>query len=311
MNASPDSIAFDAAMPDPRTWPDARALRREALDLRLDIVEALHATGGGHYGGCLSVLDPLLALYRRHLRINPALPRDPLRDRLILSKGHAALALYAILRRLGYFDLPLAQYAECGSPLEGHPDMLALPGVDFSTGSLGQGLSAGVGMALALRDTDRRVWVVLGDGECQEGQVWEAAMLGAMCGLQRLHVVVDHNRQQEWGWAAGAPPVPSLGEKWRAFGWRSFACDGHDPDAFSAAVEAATAPGAGPSVILADTIKGKGVALCESDPMRFHCDAVEASEHAHIVAGLQAAIAAMDGQAAGRRPAMAHDVGEE
>lgn len=267
-----------------------RPLAIEALELRLDIVEALYATGGGHYGGCLSVLDLLLGLYRGVLRVDPAQPRDPRRDRLILSKGHAALALYAVLRRLGYFDTSLSRYAELGSPLEGHPDMLALPGVDFSTGSLGQGLSVGVGMALALRGGQQRVWVVLGDGECQEGQVWEAATLGAMCALDRLHVVVDHNRQQEWGWGSGAPPMPALIEKWRAFGWRAFACDGHDPAAFAAAVEAATAPDTGPSVIVADTVKGRGVPACTADPMRFHCDAMDEAEHRAAVEHLRAAL---------------------
>ncbi|TXH76027.1 MAG: transketolase [Lysobacteraceae bacterium] len=270
-------------------WRGDRTLQAEALDLRIDIVEALYATGGGHYGGCLSVIDLLLVLYRRQLRVDPAQPRDPLRDRLILSKGHAALALYAVLRRLGYFETPLTRYAELGSPLEGHPDMLALPGVDFSTGSLGQGLSVGVGMAHALRGGDQRVWVVLGDGECQEGQVWEAAMLGAMCRLGRLHAVIDHNRHQEWGWGEDMPPVPALAEKWRAFGWRVFECDGHDHGAFEAAIAAATAAADAPSVIIADTIKGRGVPLCEADVRRFHCDAASAEEHRMMIEALRVA----------------------
>lgn len=264
-------------------------LPEEAALLRRDIVEALYRTGGGHYGGSLSVIDVLLTLYRRQLRVDPAKPRDPGRDRLILSKGHAAIALYATLRRLGYFTDPLTDYAQFGSPLEGHPDMTRLPGVDFSSGSLGQGLSVGIGAALAVQATDQQVWVVLGDGECQEGQIWEAAMLAAQLQLGNLHVVVDHNRFQEWGWrrpATGAqpPPIDQLADKWRAFGWRVLEVDGHDFDALERSLGAACS--AGPSVVIAHTIKGKGVALIEADPMRFHCDAVTAAEHAAIVRSL-------------------------
>jgi transketolase len=262
-------------------------LAEESRELRRDIVQTLYATGGGHYGGCLSVIDLLLALYRRVLRVNPWQPRDSTRDRLILSKGHAALAHYAVLRRLGFFEESLQRYASFGSILEGHPDMLTVPGVDFSTGSLGQGLSVGVGMAHAMRHADARVWVVLGDGECQEGQVWEAAMLAGMCGLGRLHAIVDHNRFQEWGWNAGAdgvtPPVLELAEKWRAFGWRVIECDGHDFEALDRAIAVATAPSLQPSVILAATVKGRGVPMCEADPKRFHCDAVNEQEHAAIL----------------------------
>ncbi len=266
-------------------------LAEEAALLRRDIVEALYATGGGHYGGSLSVIDVLLTLYRRQLRIDPAAPRDPARDRLILSKGHAAIALYATLRRLGYFADPLAGYASLDSPLEGHPDMTRLPGVDFSSGSLGQGLSVGIGMALAGKATDQRVWVVLGDGECQEGQVWEAAMLAAQAELGHLHVVVDHNRYQEWGWhgpvAEPPPPIDRLVEKWHAFGWRVREVDGHDFAALEPTFrEVGASDDARPSVVIAHTVKGKGVAMIEADPMRFHCDAVTAAEHATILGSL-------------------------
>ena len=272
---------------------DSRPLAEEARDLRREIVQALYATGGGHYGGCLSVIDLLLTLYRRVLRVDPARPRDPERDRIILSKGHAALAHYAVLRRLGFFEESLQRYASFGSILEGHPDMLTVPGVDFSTGSLGQGLSVGVGIAHAMRQGDARVWVVLGDGECQEGQVWEAAMLAGMCGLGRLHAIVDHNRYQEWGWNAGPggvpPPVLELADKWRAFGWRVIECDGHDFAAIERAATLACAPSTQPTVILAATVKGRDVPLCEADPQRFHCDAVSAQEHAVILESLACA----------------------
>lgn len=271
-------------------------LAEEAALLRRDIVEALNEAGGGHYGGSLSVIDILLALYRRELRVAPAAPRHPDRDRLILSKGHAAIALYAVLRRLGYFDEPLSRYACFGSPLEGHPDMTRLPGIDFSSGSLGQGLSVGLGVALAVQASGQRVWVVLGDGECQEGQIWEAAMLAAQVGASNLHVVVDHNRFQEWGWnrrpaapgaavpPAPAPPVERIVDKWRAFGWRVVEADGHDFDALERAL--AELRGGGPSVLIAHTIKGKGVPLIEADPIRFHCGAVTDAEHAEILRSL-------------------------
>lgn len=267
----------------------------EAALLRREIAEVLYRTGGGHYGGSLSVLDVLLTLYRRQLRVVPSAPRHPGRDRLILSKGHAAIALYAVLRRLGYFADPLADYASHGSPLEGHPDMLRLPGVDFSTGSLGQGLSVGLGAALAVRTTGQRVWVVLGDGECQEGQVWEAAMLAAQARVANLHAVIDHNRFQEWGWnrshagAAAPPPIDRVADKWRAFGWRVFEVDGHDHGALEQVFRdatVATTSDAGPSVVIANTVKGKGVPMIEADPVRFHCTAVTDAEHAEILRSL-------------------------
>jgi transketolase len=265
-------------------------LKDEARELRREIVDALYRTGGGHYGGCLSVIDILLTLYRRTLRVSPTDPRHPMRDRFILSKGHAALALYAVLRKLGFFSTSLASYADFDSMLEGHPDMLSVPGVDFSTGSLGQGLSIAIGMAHALRNTQQRVWVILGDGECQEGQVWEAAMLGGLSELGRLHVVIDNNRYQEWGWnkrtEAAIPPVPEIAEKWRAFGWRVLECDGHDFDSIELAISLAEQASERPTVIIANTVKGKDVPMCERDPKRFHCDAVSHDEHLAIVESL-------------------------
>lgn len=266
-------------------------LEEEAQELRRTILEALFACGGGHYGGSLSVLDLILTLYRRHLRVSPDDPTDPERDRFILSKGHSAMALYAVLQRLGFFDQPLATYGEAGSPLEGHPDMTALPGIDFSTGSLGQGLSVGLGMALALRGRGPRVWVVLGDGECQEGQVWEAAMLAARCGADNLIAVVDANGFQEWGWApdpGGKPePVPELARKWAAFGWRVLEVDGHDHDALSVAFRRAETTRKQPCVVLARTVKGKGVPAVEADPVRFHCTTLDPDEHALLLRGLE------------------------
>jgi transketolase len=264
---------------------DRPPLAVEAAELRGEIVDALHAAGGGHYGGALSVIDLLLVLYRTRLRLFPEAPLDPHRDRVIFSKGHAAIALYAVLRRLGFFADRLDTYAQFGSRLEGHPDMAALPGVDFSSGSLGQGLAVGVGMALALASPRRDVWVILGDGECQEGQVWEAAMLAARYRLGHLHAIVDLNGYQEWGWH-DAPhvdrePIPHAADKWRAFGWHVVDVDGHDHEALADAYVAAADPER-PSVVLAHTIKGKGYPLLESDPIRFHCATLTAAEAAEV-----------------------------
>jgi transketolase len=252
-------------------------------------VEALFQAMGGHYGGSLSVLDILLTLYRTRVRASPQRPRDPRRDRVILSKGHAAMALYAVLRRLGLSDTPLGEYGSLGSPLEGHPDMTVNPAVDFSTGSLGQGLSVGLGMALALRGQEPRIWVVLGDGECQEGQVWEAALLAARLAADHLIAVIDANGFQEWGWSQGPgvpEPVPDLAGKWAAFGWRVLAVDGHDHEALAATFADAAATVGRPTMILTRTVKGKGVPLVEADPVRFHCTTVTDLEHAEILRSL-------------------------
>lgn len=265
------------------------SLSAEAAELRRDIIEALYASGGGHYGGSLSVLDLLLTLYRRVLRTFPENPRHPDRDRLILSKGHSSIALYAVLRRLGFFDHPLSSYGRTGSPLEGHPDMTVLEGIDFSTGSLGQGLSVGLGMALALRGTGRQTWVVLGDGECQEGQVWEAAMLAARYRVEGLHAVIDANEFQEWGWSytpeVNRQPLEELSTKWGAFGWRVLEVDGHDHEALAAVFEDAASTEGRPSVVVARTIKGKGYPLIETDPIRFHCATVSEEEHRELIRG--------------------------
>lgn len=256
--------------------------------MRRELVEALRASGGGHYGGSLSVIDLLLNLYRTRPGLAPERADDPSRDRLILSKGHAAIALYAVLRRLGRLEAPLCSYGRTGSPLEGHPDMTVLPAVDFSTGSLGQGLAVGLGMAIALEKRGSRVWVVLGDGECQEGQVWEAALLAARRRTANLTAVVDANGFQEWGWGGGAHtgPVPELAEKWAAFGWHVLEVDGHGHRALSEAFDRA-ASAAAPTAVVATTVKGKGVPLIEADPLRFHCTEVTETEHAEILRTLR------------------------
>jgi transketolase len=267
------------------------ALEQSAAAIRRDIADGLFRTGGGHYGGSFSAVELLVTLYARHLRIARGNLEDPHRDRFILSKGHAAIALYAVLRHYELIDAPLASYASLGSPLEGHPDMTAMPGIDWSTGSLGPGLSAGLGMALGLRRFGSRIWVLLGDGECQEGQVWEAAMLAGLAKPANLHAIVDLNRRQEYGWHLATPhvqhidPVPEMAAKWRAFGWDVIECDGGDLAAVDGACRTAIEC-SGPSVILASTRKGQGSRLTEADPARFHCADVTDAEHAAIMADL-------------------------
>jgi transketolase len=266
-----------------QTAPAGLGRAAEATLLRADIVRALHAAGGGHYGGSLSVIDVLLALYRGHVRVNPRAPRHPDRDRLLLSKGHAAVALYAVLRRLGFFDDDLCTYADHASILEGHPDMKTVPGVDFSTGSLGQGLSVGCGMAIALRATGRRVFVVLGDGECQEGQVWEAAMFASANAIANLTAVVDCNGLQEWGrrdrCGTALAPLTQAAQKWRAFGWNVVECDGHDFAAIDAALGARRADPHAPTAVICHTRKGRGVPVAEARADEFHCAAMTDEEH--------------------------------
>lgn len=283
-------IAYtDDIAPKRADW--ALELERSATSVRRDIAEALFATGGGHYGGSFSAVELLVTLYARHLRIERGNLGDLRRDRFILSKGHAAIALYAVLGRRGLIDAPLTSYASFGSPLEGHPDMTAMPAIDWSTGSLGQGLSAALGMAIGLRRFDRRIWVMLGDGECQEGQVWEAAMLAGLVRPGNLHAIVDLNHRQEYGWhlatgrAEAIDPVPDMAAKWRAFGWHVIDCDGSDVVAIDEACSQAIGFGA-PAVILAHTRKGQGSSVTLGDPGRFHCTEVTNAEHAAIMTEL-------------------------
>jgi len=205
-------------------------LREAARRIRVEVVRTVDHAKGGHLGGPLSAADILAALYFRVMRIRPDEPAWPDRDRFILSKGHSSVGLYAAMALRGYFPVEeLATFDAVGSRLQGHPDMLRLPGLDMSTGSLGVGISAGVGIALGARlaGRDVRTYVLLGDGECQEGEVWEAAMVGARYGLDHLVAIVDHNKLQQFGWVAEAAPqrVPrppegpgELVAKWSAFG---------------------------------------------------------------------------------------------
>jgi transketolase len=250
-------------------------LAEMARRIRVEIVRTVEHAKAGHLGGPLSAADLLSVLYFRTLRIRPDEPDWPDRDRLILSKGHSSVALYAAMALRGYFPLEeMATFDAVASRLQGHPDMLRLPGLDMSTGSLGMGISAGVGMALGARlaGRDLRTHVILGDGECQEGEVWEAAMVGARYGLDSLVAIVDHNKLQQFGWVESAGPerVPhppeapgELVAKWQAFGWRVIEVDGHDIAALVGAFDAAARPDGRPVAVIAHTVKGKGVSFME------------------------------------------------
>ena len=243
---------------------DLSALCRQ---LRQDVLEMIHAAGSGHPGGSLSAVEILTALYFDVMKVDPKNPSDPQRDRFILSKGHAAPILYAVLARKGYFDPAiLPTLRSLGSPLQGHPHMHMLPGLDCSSGSLGQGLSIANGLAFAAKKQNKasRTYCLMGDGEVQEGQVWEAAMTAAHFGLDNVCAIVDNNGVQLDGTTAEIMGVEPLGEKFRAFGWHVIDCDGHDLEALLAAFQEAAETKGKPTVIVAKTVKGKGVSFMEN-----------------------------------------------
>ncbi|ORC49127.1 transketolase [Burkholderia sp. A27] len=263
-------------------------LENEVLENRKRVLQMLHAANGGHFGGAMSVLDTLVVLYHRILRFDPARPTAAGRDRLILSKGHASAALYAVLASVGALpESELATYGASGSRLACHPDMTLLDAIDFSTGSLGQGLSVGLGMAFALRGTGSRVWVVLGDGECQEGQVWEAAQFASRYGVDNLHVIVDLNGFQEMGWhgidGVAPEPLSDAPGKWSAFGWQVFEAPGHDLVRLESTMRAMTASQGRPGVLLAKTVKGRGIPAFECKPELSHCTSLTDDEYRDAV----------------------------
>ena len=248
---------------------DTAALQAKATDIRKDILTMITEAGSGHPGGSLSCTDILTALYFGGVMdYNPADPHKSGRDRFILAKGHAAPALYATLAHAGFFPTDeLHTLRKLGTRLQGHPDSNLLPGVEVSTGSLGQGLSVAAGLADGLRLTgeDGLVFTVLGDGDCEEGQVWEAAMSAAKYHLDHLCAIVDVNGLQIDGSTADVMPSEPLDKKFEAFNWNVLHVDGHDYAAIAAALEQAAACKDKPTVILARTIKGKGVSYMENN----------------------------------------------
>ena len=242
-------------------------LEKTACRVRIGIIHGVHAAKSGHPGGSLSVADILTYLYFKEMNIDPKNPKDPSRDRLVLSKGHAAPALYATLAERGFFSSDeLFNLRHIGSFLQGHPDMKNTPGVDMSTGSLGQGISAAVGMALSAKHfgDNYRVYAALGDGELEEGQVWEAAMFAANKKLSNLIAFVDLNGLQIDGTIDEVNSARPVDKKFEAFGWETIEIDGHDFEQIEAALEKAKKADK-PVAIIAKTVKGKGVSFMENE----------------------------------------------
>ena len=269
------------------------ALRRAAARLRLDVLEEVFSAQSGHPGGALSSADILTWLYNKELNVDPAQPRWPDRDRFVLSKGHSSPGLYAALARRGFFDPALLPtFRKSGSILQGHPDMKKIPGVDMTSGSLGQGVSTACGMALAakLDGASWRVYTLLGDGEIEEGQVWEAAMFAAHNKLDNMCWIVDSNGLQIDGRVEDVAGPGPLDKKFEGFGFQVLKVDGHDFDALEAAFAAARAEKGRPTVILATTVKGKGVSFME-DQAGWHGKAPNAEQYAQAKQELEAELA--------------------
>jgi len=243
-----------------------------AKQLRRHVITMIAKAGSGHPGGSLSAADIVTALYFKIMRHDPKNPQWPDRDRFILSKGHAAPVLYAALAECGYFPPEeLSTLRKLGSRLQGHTDRTLTPGVEMSSGSLGQGLSFGIGIALAgkLDGRDYQVYVLLGDGECDEGQIWEAAMAAAHYKIDNLTAIVDHNELQLDGRVRDIMSLEPLADKWRSFNWEVLDIDGHDINEILQAFKKAKQTRQRPTVIIAHTIKGKGVSFMENN-VDFH-----------------------------------------
>ena len=265
-------------------------LQRTCLDVRRDIIDMLHHAGSGHPGGSLSAVETLVALYFEVMRIRPEEPAWSERDRFILSKGHAAPALYVVLARRGFFPREMLRtFNAPGTRLQKHIDMHEVPGTELSTGSLGQGLSVAVGMALAdrLDKKDRRVFVLLSDGESQEGQVWEAAMAASQFGLGNITAVLDYNGCQVDGFVDQICSLEPVEAKWSGFGWDVQRVDGHDVAQILAALENARSTPDVPHMIVADTVKGKGISYMENDP-DWHSKPIGDQDYRIAVADLEA-----------------------
>jgi transketolase len=251
-----------------------KELEGKAKVIRRHIIEMIGRCGSGHPGGSLSAADILTVLYFYKLRIDPKNPKWEDRDRFVLSKGHAAPVLYSVLAESGYFPKSyLKTLRQIGSSLQGHVDMISLPGIEMSTGSLGQGFSAANGMALAGRMDKKnyRVYVVIGDGESQEGQIWEAAMTAGHYKLDNLTVILDHNKYQIDGKVEDVKGIQPIADKWRAFRFNVIdGVNGHDIKSLIKALDDASGTKGKPTIIIAETIKGKGVSFMENSPKDFH-----------------------------------------
>lgn len=273
-----------------------KQLQIKACTVRMGVIEGVFNAKSGHPGGSLSVADILTYLYFDHMNVDPKNPKDENRDRFVLSKGHTAPALYAVLANKGFF--PVSELKNLRKPsamLQGHPSMNRTPGVDMSTGSLGQGISTAVGMALGgkIDKKDYRVYTVLGDGEIEEGQVWEAAMFAAAKGLDNLCAVVDNNNLQIDGSIAEVNSPYPIPEKFRAFGWNVIEIYGHSFDEIDAAFKAAEEFKGKPTAIIAKTVKGKDVSFME-DQCSWHGTAPNAEQYEQAMSELKAKLAELE-----------------
>ena len=278
------------------TANEKKQLMAAACKVRMGAIKGVHAAKAGHPGGSLSAADLFTYLYFKELNIDPADPKWEDRDRFVLSKGHTAPGLYAALALRGFFpEEELLTLRQIGSRLQGHPNMNTVPGVDMSTGSLGQGISAAAGMALAAKYQGRscRVYTLLGDGEIQEGQVWEAAMSAAKYKLDNLCAFVDLNGLQIDGSTADVMPTAPVDKKFEAFNWNVLTVDGHDCAAVADALEQAKAAQGRPTVILARTVKGKGVSFMENNA-GWHGKAPNDEQYEQAMAELKAALAQLE-----------------
>lgn len=242
-------------------------LKEKSNAIRRHIIEMLHKSGSGHPGGSLSAADIVTVLYFKEMKIDPKNPKWEDRDRFVLSKGHAAPVLYAALAEKGYFEIEeLSKLRKIDSMLQGHPDMKGTPGVEMSTGSLGQGFSAASGMAIAgkLDNKDYRVYVLLGDGELQEGIIWETAMSAAHYKLDNLTAILDFNKLQIDGFNKEVMSIDPVTDKFKAFGWQVIEIDGHNYEEIIEAIQRAKETKDQPTIIIAHTIKGKGVSFMEN-----------------------------------------------
>ncbi len=258
-----------------------RELKRKAIQVRANILEMIPPGKVGHLGGSTSIADVMAALYFHTMKVNKDDPKDPGRDRLIMSKGHAVLVQYACLAELGYFDrTELGKVKTFAGILQGHPDMDKTPGIEAVTGSLGQGLSVSLGVALGLMldKSDSRVYAILGDGELAEGQIWEASMAAAVYKASNLTAIIDWNGVQATSTTAEIFPIANLVEKWKAFGWNVIEIDGHDMVQVLGALDAAKAYTEGPTAILAHTIKGKCFPFAEGKA-KYHNAAMNDEEY--------------------------------
>lgn len=251
---------------------DLNEIQAFCKQIRRHIIEMIYEAKSGHPGGSLSAVEILSVLFLEEMRNDPKRPDWPERDRVVMGKGHAAPVLYAVMAECGYTPVDqLKTLRKLGSIYQGHPDRRFIPALEASTGSLGEGLSVGLGMALAARldNSPTRAYVLLGDGEIQEGQIWEAAMFGAFHKVDNIVAIVDYNRIQLDGFVKDIMEIEPLADKWRAFGWHTIEVDGHDIPALRKAYDEARATKGKPTVLIAHTIKGKGVSFMENNP-KFH-----------------------------------------